>query len=385
MNLPENDSSLQVLMSENKRLQRAVEELSILYKISTAISSAMSMNQILEIVIQKCLKHFSVEQGTIMLLDERKDRGHFQTFIRRADSSFNNSPYRLNTQLSGWMIKHQKPLTINDLSKDSRFKDVRDEGFTIRSLLCAPMQHKGKMTGLIALFNKEAKNNFTPEDQRLLTIIANESAQIIENAKLYSEEARLKREKETAEEANKMKSEFLANMSHEIRTPLNSILGYSDLLKSRINNSKSQSFLDAISSSGQNLLTLINDILDLSKIEAGKLEVQYDVINLKDLLKEIEQIFSIKIKEKGLQFYIELPDKIPKGLLLDEVRLRQVLLNLTGNSVKFTVMGSIGIKIKFEECSNEDNRVNLTIKVVDTGIGIPDDQKKLIFQSFHFD
>lgn len=188
--------------------------------------------------------------------------------------------------------------------------------------------------------------------------------------------------KEAAEAANKAKSEFLANMSHEIRTPLNAVIGFTDLLSSQITESQQQNYLDAIKTGGKNLLTIINDILDLSKIEAGKMELQYEPLNLNSIIKEIQQIFSVKIYEKGLEFIVEISDDMPEAMILDEVRLRQILFNLIGNAIKYTEKGCIKLLIKKFSVKNSKNLIDLVIEVHDTGIGIPKEQQDVIFEAF---
>src|SRR5215510_10956587 len=133
-------------------------------------------------------------------------------------------------------------------------------------------------------------------------------------------------------------------MSHEIRTPMNAILGFSELLRTQLAASKESNYLDAISSSGRTLLTLINDILDLSKIEAGKLELQYEPVSVARVVEEIQKLFSIKAGEKGIQLVTEIDSKLPRGLMLDEVRLRQVMFNVVGNALKFTEKGQVKIR-----------------------------------------
>ena len=188
--------------------------------------------------------------------------------------------------------------------------------------------------------------------------------------------------KEAADTANRFKSQFLANMSHEIRTPMNAILGFSELLRNKVEDNKSIEYLNSVISSGNSLLTLINDILDLSKIEAGKLELEYAPFNIKVLFNEIKQIFTLKFSEKNLDFKVEFDNNIPESLLLDETRLRQVLVNLVGNSVKFTSKGYIRIAAILKHTDEQAKHVNLAIEVEDTGIGVPQDQQDLIFESF---
>ncbi len=189
--------------------------------------------------------------------------------------------------------------------------------------------------------------------------------------------------KQAAESANQAKSEFLANMSHEIRTPMNSILGFSEVLKGKNSDLKSSEYLENISSSGESLLTLINDILDLSKIESGKFELQYSKISTKTLFYEMETIFGLKIKDKGLNLIIDIPEDFPGTLILDETRLRQILINLIGNSIKFTDSGYIKLAVKYKHQKNKQQKiVDLIFSVEDTGVGIPANQQKSIFEAF---
>jgi PAS domain S-box-containing protein len=191
----------------------------------------------------------------------------------------------------------------------------------------------------------------------------------------------LKKAKHTAEEANKAKSEFLANISHEIRTPMNSVLGFTELLENSIIQNPEKQYLEAIKSSGKNLLTLINDLLDLSKIEAGKLSINYDFVDLRKLLEEIKQIFEPKINQKKLAYYQNIAQNFPAFIYTDESRMRQILINLVGNAVKFTNYGYIRVKVEYEKGSRSD-LINLKISIEDTGIGIPKDAHHIIFESF---
>jgi PAS domain S-box-containing protein len=192
----------------------------------------------------------------------------------------------------------------------------------------------------------------------------------------------LKIAKDAAEAANRAKSEFLANMSHEIRTPMNAIMGFSELLWKQVENEKHKEYLKTITTSGQTLLSLIDDILDLSKIEAGKLEINYKPTSPHSIFTDIERIFSQKITQKGLEFRLEIDPDLPGELLLDEVRMRQILFNLVGNAVKFTHEGYIKLSVHQSFHKSDHSSLKLVFTVEDTGIGIPGDQKELVFDAF---
>ncbi|MBN2530850.1 MAG: PAS domain-containing protein [Deltaproteobacteria bacterium] len=184
--------------------------------------------------------------------------------------------------------------------------------------------------------------------------------------------------REEAERANRSKSEFLANMSHEIRTPLNAIMGFSELLKSRLTDERFASYVTSISTAGRSLLTLINDILDLSKVEAGMLLVEKHCVDLRQLANEMVNIFQVSAAEKNIDICVEIDEAVPKRVVLDEIRLRQVLLNLVGNGVKFTREGSVTIRM----CISGSTSQTLVIDIIDTGIGIPAADQKTIFDAF---
>lgn len=201
------------------------------------------------------------------------------------------------------------------------------------------------------------------------------------NERIAMERA-LEEAKNNAVSANKAKSEFLANMSHEIRTPMNAIIGFTELLHEQVKDNKLRSFVKTIKSAGNSLLMLINDILDLSKIEAGKLSINKEVCNPHNIFEDISNIFTMNVRSKGLDFLLQVDEKIPHALLLDSTRIRQILFNLVGNAVKFTDEGIVTLQAT---ALNEDeihSKVDLRIDVKDTGIGIDEDKVTQIFDSF---
>jgi len=194
---------------ENARLKTAVEELSILNDIATAVSSASSLEQTIELIVHKCIKHLKVEQATITLLDARRGETPFRTIIRGADTSSEILPYRLDAELTGWMLKNQKPLVINDIACDDRFTIKDRDTCLVRSVLSVPLMLKGRTIGLLSVFNKRTDRGFTDTDARLLGIIATQSAQVIEHARLFVEEQTLKLMQEEMKLAYKIQMDLL--------------------------------------------------------------------------------------------------------------------------------------------------------------------------------
>ena len=197
------------LQAENQRLRRALEELSILNEIATAISSTQALDRILDLIVKKCVKHLKVEQAAVMLMDENKQDKPFETVIRRGDTARDRLPFRLDTQLTGWMLKYRSSLIVNDFLTDTRFSTYPDDTFPIKSLMAVPLMAKGTMIGLISVFNKRVDAEFGEEDQRLLSIIATQSAQVIENARLLEEEQALLRMQEELRLAYEIQTNLL--------------------------------------------------------------------------------------------------------------------------------------------------------------------------------
>lgn len=191
----------------------------------------------------------------------------------------------------------------------------------------------------------------------------------------------LKMAKEEAISANQLKSEFLANMSHEIRTPLNSVIGFSELLEHEVKEPKQVQYLHAIKNGGKSLLSLINNILDLSKIESGHMRVELHPLHLRPFLRDIMNMFIEPGKKKGLEISCEIENNIPEWIIADEIRIRQILFNLISNAIKFTAKGSIRLSVSSRSSENS-GMVDISFSIKDTGIGISPKNQRKIFDAF---
>jgi len=210
---------LELLRQENHRLKIAVDELSILNEIAIAITSTLDLNRVIDLIIQKCVKHLKVEQGAVWLMSDQ-DQFYQKTIHREYGSQSNGLPFRLGDQVTGWMQKNRQPFLSNDFSNDERIAKGKDEKVVYRSVLAAPLHQKGKMIGVLTVFNKRSPEGrspegFTEDDKRLLTIIGAQSAQVIEAVRLYREEQELQ---QIQFEMSKLHQEM--NLAREIQTNL---------------------------------------------------------------------------------------------------------------------------------------------------------------------
>ncbi|MEZ0369771.1 MAG: ATP-binding protein, partial [Candidatus Sericytochromatia bacterium] len=252
------------------------------------------------------------------------------------------------------------------------------------------VHHQGKVSMVLYLENRLLTGVFTPDRLELLSLLLSQAVVSLENARLYhslEEEVRLRtaellEAKEAAEKANQAKSMFFANLNHEIRTPLNAIIGFSRLVSREPGLDSEQSDkLQIVVRSGEHLLELINDSLEMSKIEAGKIQLQNVGFDLSLLLAEIANIMQLKASEKNLAFACKLGPDLPRYIHADQGKLRQLLINFVGNGIKYTRSGHVELRVSCREHANPERRM-LGFTVEDSGIGISAEDLSSIFKPF---
>ncbi len=399
---------------ENARLYEQVrqraEELSTLNTISQAISSTLDLSETLTVITESTVRLLRVEAASVVLVDQEAGDLMFAAASGLAANFVRGQRLALGQGVIGWVVQNGEPVLVPDTERDTRYFSDFDEksGFVARSILCVPLQAKGQTTGALEAINKE-DGFFDQEDLKLLTRLAAPAATAIENARLFSqaqqeiaERARVEMALEaersllarrvaerTADlsaanaelaHAARLKDEFLASMSHELRTPLNAVLGISEALQEEVYgplNENQIMSLRSIEESGRHLLALINDILDLSKIEAGKLELELTPVPVEMICQASLRIIKQNAHNKRLTIHTSFDGAVTM-IQADERRLKQILVNLLANAVKFTPEGGeIGLEVVGDTAVGA---VHMT--VWDTGIGIAEVDLARLFQPF---
>jgi predicted ATPase/signal transduction histidine kinase/CheY-like chemotaxis protein/tRNA A-37 threonylcarbamoyl transferase component Bud32 len=372
-------------------------------KASQAISGEIVLDNLLEKLMKILIENAGAQTGLLIL----SKQGQF--FIEAAGNKeevqvLRSLPVSTSQQLPATVINYvtrtQKDVVLNDAFQEKTFNaDPYITQNKPKSILCAPIIYQGKLTAILYLENNLIAGAFTPKRIEVLRILSAQAAISIEQARLYADlevanttleakveertqelqekNVRLQAAEAAAQSANHAKSDFLASMSHELRTPLNGILGYAQILKRDKTITDSQKDgLNIIYQCGDHLLNLINDILDLSKIEARKMELHPTDFHFTEFLESLAEICRIKAQQKGIALIYEPTTLLPVGVRADEKRLRQVLINLLGNAVKFTETGGVAFKVGYHEGK-------MRFEVEDTGVGMAPEQLEEIFLPFH--
>ena len=357
-----------------RKKAEAVEKLA--QNISNAVLTTDTLQKLFIIIRNEIGAWIDTKNFYIALYNKEKDTLSLPFFEDEKDN-FDDIP--AGKTLTAFLIKNKKPLLLKqkDILKLNKEGKIDIVGTTSKVWLGVPLKIEDETIGAICLQNYENEEAYSEEEMVILEFIANQIALAIN--KLRTEED-LKKAWQIAEEAAQTKQQFLSIMSHEIRTPLNAILGMTYLLLQEDPKKEQLEFLNSLKFSGDNLMTLINDILDFNKIESGNIFFEESDFNLKDLIHGIRQSFSFRAEEKGIKLKVLIDSELPEIIVGDAARLNQVLTNLIGNAIKFTETGSITIDIIVVNTGKKE--IELEFSVIDTGIGISEDKQKDIYESF---
>ncbi len=371
------------LKQQTEVLSRQTTRLEISGQIGRQLTSTLDLNELLRQIVNLLQTKF----------------GYYYVQVYLFDKTGQNLDMVEGSGAKGDLLKkqaHRIPLTtVSIVTKAANSKDtvIVNDVHQIedwlpnpilpetQSEIAVPITMKGQVIGVLDVQSNEIID-WSKNEADLLRLLANQIAVALTNAHLFEKATKAR---ENADAANRAKSVFLANMSHELRTPLNGILGYTQILKRRSDLDTSiTNGLDIIEQSGEHLLTLITDVLDIAKIEAGKMELQPADIHLPSFLKAITEMIRMRVGQKDIFFDYKELTPLPTGVRADETRLRQVLLNLLGNGVKFTEKGTVSFSVLVVDKVEVDNypQVKLRFEIKDTGLGMSPDQLNRIFLPF---
>jgi signal transduction histidine kinase len=375
----ENVRLFRQLEARTQELTRSVGELQALGEVGQAISSTLDLQTVLSTIVVRATQLSSTDAGVIYEYDEPRE-----VFVPRATAHLEPAivdtmlaaPVRKGEGATGRLAEVQEPIQVPDIL--AAVAESRVRGALVRAgyraLLAIPLVREGHLLGGLTVIRK-APGEFAPKTIELLQTFATQSALAIQNARLFLE---IEDKSRQLEVASQHKSEFLANMSHELRTPLNAILGFSEVLAEGMFgevNEKQAEYLRDILESGRHLLSLINDILDLSKIEAGRMELEPDDFDLPSAIDNALTLVRERAGRRGITLGREINQRV--GMIRgDERKVKQVVLNLLSNAIKFTPEGGrIDVRATVMEGLVE-------VSVTDTGVGIAPDDQETVFEEF---
>ena len=363
--------------SRTRELAQSVSELRALGEVSQAVNSTLDLESVLTTIVANAVQLSGTDAGAIYVFDDAQEEFFLRTTYgmdQATIGALKEVRIRADHPALAEAIAKREPIQIPDLSDVTPVpvnQIILRAGY--RSLLIAPLLRPDQIVGALVVRRKEP-GLFAKATVDLLKTFAAQSVLAIQNARLFSE---IEQKSRQLEVESRHKSQFLANMSHELRTPLNAILGYNQLLLNNIYGETAErmrAVLLRVQSNGRELLRLINDVLDLSKIEAGQLSLSVADYSIKQVVHNVSAAVEPLVMEKGLTFNVELPSDPPQGFG-DERRLTQVLLNLVGNAIKFTTVGEVTIKVSADSDA-------FTLSVSDTGPGIDPADQIRIFEEF---
>jgi signal transduction histidine kinase len=377
----ENVRLFQELEARTRELGRSVGELKALGEVGQAVSSTLDLQTVLSTIVGHAVQLSGTSGGVIYEYDETAQEFHLRASYRMEEEivkALQATPVRLGQGATGQAATTRAPVQVPNIleQRESTVTTVRPilARLGYRSVLAVPLLREERIMGALTVWRKEA-GDFSPEVVNLLQTFATQSALAIQNARLFRE---IEDKSRQIEAANRHKSEFLANVSHELRTPLNAIIGFSEVLGERMFgelNEKQAEYTEDILSSGRHLLSLINDILDLSKIEAGRMELEVTTFHLPDAIENALTLIRERASRHAIRLERVIDDRLGE-FTGDERKVKQVLVNLLSNAVKFTPEGG-QIKV---EANLGDSAV--IVSVTDTGIGIAPEDREAIFEEF---